>query len=82
MKILIIADCREDFPSILEEKQYNDHYSRKSIFEIKRSICDIGYDCDILGGIEILSKSLYKLDKSRDKTIFFNLSDGLSQKSG
>ena len=81
MKVLIIADCREDFPSIHEEKHYNDHYSKKSVSDIKNSICDIGYDCDILGGIETLSKSLYHISESSDKTIFFNLSDGLTQKN-
>ena len=79
-KIIIIADCREDFPSTIEGKHYNDHYSKKSVMEIQQAIINLGYECNFVGGINILidylnSKQIYK------DTLFLNFSDGLTQKN-
>lgn len=80
LKIIIIADCREDFPSTIEEKHYNDHYSKKSIMEIQKAIINLGYECDFVGGINILISYLNNNQVCND-LLFLNFSDGLTQKN-
>lgn len=80
MKIVIIADCREDFPSAAIEKHYNDHYSKKSINEIQKGVQALGYKCNFEGGIETLIKYLYDKDECKN-ILFLNFSDGLTQKN-
>lgn len=79
-KIVIIADCREDFPSVVKGKQYNDHYSRKSILELQVAITKLGYECDYAGGINTLVSYLEN-KQHYDNLLFLNFSDGLTQKS-
>lgn len=79
-KIIIIADCREDFPSIITGKHYNDHYSRKSILEIQKAIENLGYECEFIGGINALVKYLNNKPNC-DNLLFLNFSDGLTQKN-
>lgn len=80
LKIVVIADCREDFPSIIEGKHYNDHYSRKSILEIQKAIVNLGYECDFVGGINTLVKYLSN-KQNCENLLFLNFSDGLTQKN-
>lgn len=79
-KIIIIADCREDFPSTIEGKHYNDHYSKKSIIEIQKAIKNLGYECDFVGGISTLISYLNNKQDCND-LLFLNFSDGLTQKN-
>lgn len=78
--IKIIADCREDFKSIVFDKKYNDHTSRKSIYDILRAVKDLGYECDFFGGIQSLIDACHA-NKRFENTLFLNFSDGLTQKS-
>lgn len=79
-KIIIVADCREDFPSTIKTKHYNDHYSRKSIQDIQVAIQNLGYLCEWLGGINALIKMLNE-DYENTSTLYLNFSDGLMQKN-
>lgn len=79
-KIIIVADCREDFPSTVKTKHYNDHYSRKSIQDIQEAIQKLGYSCKWIGGINSLIKCLNKGYDS-NSTLYLNFSDGLMQKN-
>lgn len=79
-KIIIVADCREDFPSTVKTKHYNDHYSRKSIQDIQTAIQKLGYACEWIGGIKSLIKCLDK-EYNSNSTLYLNFSDGLMQKN-
>lgn len=79
-KIIIVADCREDFPSTTKTKHYNDHYSRKSIQDIQTAIQKLGYSCEWIGGIKSLIKSLNR-KINNNSVLYLNFSDGLMQKN-
>lgn len=79
-KIIIVADCREDFPSTIKTKHYNDHYSKKSIQDIQIAIQKLGYSCEWTGGIKSLIQSLNGKYES-SSTLYLNFSDGLMQKN-
>jgi D-alanine-D-alanine ligase len=78
--IKIVADCREDFESIIADKKYNDHTSKKSIEDILKAVKKLGYECDFFGGVQSLIKACYA-NKRFENVLFLNFSDGLTQKS-
>jgi D-alanine-D-alanine ligase len=78
--IKIVADCREDFASIISGGKYNDHTSRKSVDDILNAIKILGYECEFFGGVQSLIHACHANERF-ENTLFLNFSDGLTQKS-
>lgn len=82
IKVAIVADVREDFKNegFGTNHIYNDHTSKASVHYLKNKLISLGLECYFFGGIHALIDA-YKSKKEFPNTIFFNLSDGLTQKS-
>ena len=76
--IKIICDFRENYPSYCEQHHYNDHQDKDTFVRIKNAICNLGYNCEIFGGVQELLFAINR-NESFPNTIFLNLSDGMSQ---
>lgn len=72
----IICDYREKFGKSVP----NDHYSKKSLFQIQKSILTTGHNCVYFGGIKELVHAVETGDFDK-KGIYLNFNDGISTKS-
>lgn len=72
----LICDYREKFGSDIP----NDHYSKRSLFQIQKSIIAAGYNCVYFGGINELIHAVEtgKYDKNG---VYLNFNDGIETKS-
>lgn len=76
MKIYIVAELRESYPTLIEGSNiYNDYVSRKSMYDLATGIYNIGYDCEYLGGMKELFQ-MYKNKSYSDDMIFINYNYG------
>lgn len=78
-KIQIIYDRREDFSTQSSEGFHNDHQSRENIQSIYKAIIELGYDCELFGGVDKLINSYNKKEYISIDDAYLNLSDGLTQ---
>lgn len=77
MKYYIVAEVREDYPSLIEGKAtYNDYVSRQSMQDFCAALVAAGYDCTFLGGIKQLF-SWYKSGNDISNAVFINYNYGL-----
>lgn len=80
-KYYVVANTREQFLNeVLSSRVYNDHPSKNSIDQIVSSLKSEGYNADYFGGVEKLMDA-YSKKITFPKTLFLNLSDGLTQQS-
>ena len=76
MKFYIVTELRESFPNLIKGANiYNDYVSRKSMYDLAAGICNIGYDCEYLGGMKELFQ-IYKNKSYSDDMIFINYNYG------
>lgn len=76
MKFYIVAELRESYPTLIEGVNiYNDYVSRKSMYDLATGICNIGYDCEYLGGMKELFQ-MYQNKSYSDDMIFINYNYG------
>lgn len=77
MKYYIVAEVREDHPSLIEGSNvYNDYVSRKSMLDFCCALKDLGYNCSFFGGMkELLNAYLNHMDVS--DCVFINYNYGL-----
>lgn len=76
MKFYIVAELRESYPNLIKGANiYNDYVSRKSMYDLAAGICNIGYDCEYLGGMKELFQ-IYKNKSYSDDMIFINYNYG------
>nr|WP_086350660.1 hypothetical protein [Enterococcus sp. 9E7_DIV0242]OTP11577.1 hypothetical protein A5888_003676 [Enterococcus sp. 9E7_DIV0242] len=82
IKIAIIANTRDEFENASDISNiiYNDNPSKKSIDYLLSEIRCLGFESFFFGGIEELITAC-KEKKEYQNTLFFNLSDGLTQPS-
>lgn len=77
MKYCILAEVREDYPSLMGGAvTYNDYVSKKSMLDFCEAINTLGYECMFLGGMSALFAS-YKNHDDISDTIFINYNYGL-----
>lgn len=79
-KFYIISDFREQFPSVNPSnlRYFNDHPTKKSVEEMCELINELGFECEIWGGVEKLIHA-YDNNITMPKGIYINMSDGLTQ---
>lgn len=79
-KVYLICDFRENFPSRFIENNicFNDHPRRSSVEEIMNTYNNLGYDCEIFGGVPELIEAIENGQKYSD-CVFINMSDGMTQ---
>lgn len=77
MKYNILAELRENYPSLIKGTSvYNDYVSKKSMTDLCDAINRVGFECTYFGGMkELLSAYLEHTDISN--TIFINYNYGL-----
>ena len=77
MKYSILAELRENYPSLIRGASvYNDYVSKKSMSDLCDAINRVGFECTYFGGMkELLSAYLEHSDIS--DTIFINYNYGL-----
>lgn len=80
-KIYLICDFRENFPTKDDQGDvlYNDHAKRASVEEVCNTLVKQGYDCEIFGGVPELAAAYTNGTTFPEKTLFVNMSDGLTQ---
>ena len=78
MKVYVVCDVRESFPSYVDGVSYNDHPKKENVFEIINIISGLGYDCELFGGIPELIHAYDSNIQFRD-CFFLNFTDGLTQ---
>lgn len=77
MKYCILAEVREDYPSLMDgDTIYNDYVSKKSMLDFCEAINSLGHECIFFGGIKALFSS-YKNHIDISDTIFINYNYGL-----
>lgn len=77
MKYSILAEMREDYPSLMNgTRVYNDYVSEKSMMDFCKAINSLGFECTIFGGIKALF-SAYQNHVDISDTIFINYNYGL-----
>lgn len=77
MKYSILAEVREDYPSLVNgSKIYNDYVSKKSIMDFCETINILGYECTFFGGMKALFRA-YQNHVDISNTIFINYNYGL-----
>ena len=77
MKYIILAEVRENYPSLIKsDSVYNDYVSKKSMLDFCDSLNKIGYNCTFLGGIKELFH-LYQSKTDISDIIFINYNYGL-----
>lgn len=80
MNYKIICDFSENYDSKTDIEHINDHQTRETFLKINESIKELGYNCDIFGGVPELIKACngkYPINKD---DIFINLSDGTNSR--
>lgn len=77
MKYRIVAEVREDHPSLMQGKTvYNDYVSRKSMMDFGDALNEIGYDCSFWGGMQKLLDTYLNHEDVSD-SIFINYNYGI-----
>ena len=77
MKFSILAEVREDYPSLIDGAMvYNDYVSKKSMLDFCGAINALGYECTFFGGMKALFAA-YKSRADISDTIFINYNYGL-----
>lgn len=77
MKYSILAEIREDYPSLMDGATvYNDYVSKKSMLDLCAAINALGFDCTFFGGMNALF-STYQSHADISDTIFINYNYGL-----
>ena len=76
----LICDFCESFDSKSEEGHVNDHQTKKTFEDILLAIKNLGYECEIYGGIPELIHAYENNKKFSPDTIFINLSDGTNHR--
>lgn len=77
MKYSILAEVREDYPSLMDGiSVYNDYVSKKSMLDFCEAINMLGYECTFFGGMNSLF-SAYQSHTDISDTIFINYNYGL-----
>lgn len=77
MKYSVLAEIREDYPSLMDgAKVYNDYVSKKSMLDFCKAINALGYECTFFGGMNALL-STYQSHVDISDTIFINYNYGL-----
>lgn len=80
LKIYIVADYREQFQSFIDgDVNFNPHPGKSNIIEVKQAITSKGIECDYYGGIYELLNACNNKHQFSKETLFFNMSDGLTQ---
>lgn len=77
MKYCILAEVREDYPSLFgRETVYNDYVSKKSMLDFCNALKNLGIDCSFFGGMKNL---LYAYQNHLDVSdmVFINYNYGL-----
>jgi D-alanine-D-alanine ligase len=77
MKYSILAELREDYPSLINgPKAYNDYVSRRSVMDFCEAINSLGFECTFFGGMKALLEA-YQNHTDISDTIFINYNYGL-----
>jgi len=77
MKYSILAEVREDYPSLMDVGTvYNDYVSKKSMLDFCEAINTLGFECTFFGGMKALL-SAYQSHADVSDTIFINYNYGL-----
>lgn len=77
MKYCILAEVRENYPSLIAgEKIYNDYVSKQSMLDFCEAINNVGFSCTFFGGMKELFAAYQKQIDITD-TIFINYNYGL-----
>ena len=79
MKICIVGEYREQFPSRLQERNFNSHPSYSNITDIQKACEENGFDCIYYGGVYQLIHAVDSKEHFDSDTLFLNISDGLTQ---
>lgn len=79
MKICIVGEYREQFPSRLQERNFNPHPSYSNITDIQKACEENGFDCIYYGGVYELIHAVDSKEHFDSNTLFLNISDGLTQ---
>lgn len=79
MKIYIVGEYREQFPSKLKERNFNPHPSYSCITDIQKACEEKGLDCIYYGGVYELIHAIDSKEHFDSDVLFFNISDGLTQ---
>lgn len=75
---LIVCDCRENFPTYLDEGAvYNDHFKKANIDTIISTLHSLGYNAKFFGGVKELISAINE-KRQYDNAIFLNFNDGLT----
>ena len=79
--IKLVCDFRESFPTATTNGEilFNDHPRRASVEEICETLVSQGYHCEIFGGVPELAAAYSHRRTFSEKTLFVNMSDGLTQ---
>lgn len=79
MKIYIVGEYREQFPSRIQERNFNPHPSYSNITDIQKACEEKGFDCIYYGGVYELIHAVDNKEHFDSDTLFLNISDGLTQ---
>lgn len=79
MKIYIVGEYREQFPSKIEGINFNPHPSYSNILDIQNACNEKGLDCIYYGGIYELVHAIDSNERFDADILFLNISDGLTQ---
>lgn len=79
MRIYIVGEYREQFPSKIEGINFNPHPSYSNISDIQNACKEKGLDCIYYGGIYELVHAIDTNEHFDSDILFFNISDGLTQ---
>lgn len=79
--IELVCDFRESFPTATANGEilFNDHPRRASVEEVCKTLVNQGYNCKIFGGVPELADAYSHRQTFPEKTLFVNMSDGLTQ---
>lgn len=77
MKYKIVAEVREDYPSLIQGgSTYNDYVSRTSMLDFSAALNRVGFSCSFWGGTRRLQEA-YESKEDISDTIFINYNYGL-----
>ena len=79
MKIYIVGEYREQFPSKIDGHVFNPHPSYSSIIDVLNACIQKGYECTHFGGVKELVHAVEKQQKFEEESLFLNMSDGINQ---
>lgn len=79
MKIYILGDTQENFPTFSNNGHINDHQDEETFKSILEAVTDLGYECEIYGGVPELINAYAHKDRYPD-SLFLNFSDGMTQR--